>query len=79
MLLRRSRLARPSSPSRTRAKIYLGQTMKIAGATIAPSITKQHAWTVVGAPTDSAITTASLENATTASPMLKPDRLGTIT
>ena len=65
--------------SNTRAKIYLGQTAKLDGAAIAPEIIAKHAWTVVAAPSDSAVKNDSLQGATTASPAVKPDRLGLFT
>ena len=46
--------ASPTGPTLTisssRAKLYLGQTAKIDGATIAPEIVSKLAWTVVAAP-----------------------------
>ena len=65
--------------STSRAKLYLGQTAKIEGAKIAPEITSKLVWTVVAAPSASAITTASIQDAATASPSLVPDRLGLYT
>jgi hypothetical protein len=73
----------PSGPTLTvstsRAKLYLGQTAKIEGATIAPEITSKHAWTLVAAPSNSAIKTESIQNAATASSSVTPDRLGLYT
>ena len=65
--------------SSSRAKLYLGQTAKIDGATIAPEIVSKLAWTVVAAPSESAITNESIQQAATASPSFKPDRLGSYT
>lgn len=62
--------------SEARAKIYLGQTAKIDGATLAPGITSNISWSVVAAPSGSAITAATLQGATSASPSFKPDLLG---
>jgi MYXO-CTERM domain-containing protein len=62
--------------SNARAKIYLGQTAKIDGAAVAPNITSDFSWTVIDAPYESAIKTASIEGATSATPSFKPDRLG---
>ncbi len=65
--------------SSSRAKLYLGQTAKIEGATIAPEIVSKLAWTVVAAPSESTITTASIQGAASPSPSFKPDRLGSYT
>ncbi len=65
--------------SSSRAKLYLGQTAKIEGATIAPEITSKHAWTVVAAPSESAITTESVQGAASPTTSFKPDRLGSYT
>jgi MYXO-CTERM domain-containing protein len=62
--------------SDVRAKIYLGQTARIDGTKLAPGITTDIAWTVVNAPFGSAITAASVQDATSASPTFKPDLLG---
>jgi hypothetical protein len=62
--------------SGARAKIYLGQTAKIDGASVAAGITTDISWTVLTAPFGSTITAASLQDATTASPTFKPDLLG---
>ena len=73
----------PTGPTLTvsdsRAKLYLGQTAKIDGAAVAAEITSKHAWTVVAAPSESAITTATIQDAATPSPSIKPDRLGAYT
>jgi MYXO-CTERM domain-containing protein len=65
--------------STSRAKLYLGQSVKIEGATIAPEIASKFVWTVIAAPSASAVTTASIQDAATVSPSLKPDRLGLYT
>jgi hypothetical protein len=65
--------------STVRAKLYLGQTAKIDGAAVAPGITTDIAWSSVAAPFGSAITLASLQGATTATPSFKPDLLGQYT
>lgn len=65
--------------STARAKLYLGQTAKIDGAAVAPGITTDIAWSVVAAPFGSAITVASVQGATTATPSFKPDLLGAYT
>ncbi|HVJ88183.1 MAG TPA: hypothetical protein VM580_00165, partial [Labilithrix sp.] len=65
--------------SDARAKIYLGQTVKVDGASIAPNIASELAWTVLAAPSDSAIKTESLQDASSATPTFTPDRLGTYT
>jgi len=62
--------------STTRAKLYLGQSAKIEGASVAPEIVAKLAWTVVTAPSESTISNESIEGATTAAPLFKPDRLG---
>lgn len=65
--------------SSSRAKLYLGQTAKIEGATIAPEIVNKLAWTVVAAPSESTITTESIQGAASPSPSFRPDRLGSYT
>jgi len=73
----------PTGPTLTvstsRAKLYLGQTAKIDGPAVAAEITSKHTWTVVAAPSESAITTSAIQDAATASPSIKPDRLGLYT
>jgi len=61
--------------SDTRAKLYLGQTAQLDGAALAPEVTGL-TWTVVFAPSGSAVTTVSVQDSTTASPRFTPDRLG---
>lgn len=65
--------------SDARAKLYLGQTAKIDGPGVAPGISSAYAWKVIAAPFESTITTESLEGASTATPLFKPDRLGAYT
>jgi len=65
--------------SSTRAKIYLGQTAKLDGASIAPDIVAKHAWTVVAAPSGSSVGNEAIQDATTPSPTIKPDKLGLFT
>jgi hypothetical protein len=65
--------------SSTRAKLYLGQSAKIDGAAIAPDIVTKFAWAVVATPSASAIKNESIQDAATASPSIKPDRLGLFT
>lgn len=70
----------PSGPtvtvSESRAKVYLGQKAVVDGAAVAPGLTS---WTVINAPFQSAITTASLQDAASASPSFTPDLLGSYT
>ncbi|AKU93634.1 hypothetical protein AKJ09_00298 [Labilithrix luteola] len=65
--------------SESRNKLYLGQTAKLDGASIAPNITANAKWVVLAAPSDSAIKTESLQGADTTSPSFKPDVLGQYT
>jgi MYXO-CTERM domain-containing protein len=65
--------------SSSRGKVYLGQTAKIDGPAIAPEIVSKLAWTVVAAPSTSAITTASIQDGATPTPSFKPDQLGLFT
>jgi hypothetical protein len=65
--------------SESRAKIYLGQTARVDGAAVAPNVTTDLVWTVVAAPNESAIATASIQGANTATPTFVPDRLGSYT
>jgi len=65
--------------SDARAKLYLGQTAKVDGPSVAPGIASGYAWKVIAAPFESAITTESLEGGSTATPLFKPDRLGAYT
>lgn len=65
--------------SDARAKLYLGQTAKIDGLSVAPGISSAYAWKVLAAPFESTIKTESLEGASTATPLFKPDLLGTYT
>lgn len=64
--------------SETEATLYLGQTARLDTEAIAGGIASP-TWTVVRAPSLSAITTASLEGAATATPSFVPDVLGTFT
>lgn len=65
--------------SDSRGKVYLGQTAKIDGASVAPNITANAKWVVVAAPSDSAIKSESLQGADSTSPSFKPDVLGQYT
>mgnify|MGYP001056000228 CR=1 FL=1 len=65
--------------SDARAKLYLGQSAKIDGPSVAPGISSAYAWKVIAAPFESTITTESLEGASTATPLFKPDLLGAYT
>ncbi len=75
--------ASPTGPtlavSGSRAKLYLGQTAKIDGASIAPELVSKLAWNVVAAPSESTIATTSIQEPTSRSPSFKPDRLGSYT
>lgn len=64
--------------SDTTAKVYLGQTARLDGAAIAPGVTGL-TWTVVFASSGSSLTTASLQDAATATPSFTPDVLGAFT
>ncbi|AKU94970.1 hypothetical protein AKJ09_01634 [Labilithrix luteola] len=63
--------------STTRAKLYLGQTAKVDGASVAPNITANIAWTVLDAPFESAVKTETLRDAASSTPSFEPDVLGT--
>jgi hypothetical protein len=65
--------------SDSRSKVYLGQTAKIDGASVAPNITANAKWVVLAAPSESTIKTESLQGADSTSPSFKPDVLGQYT
>jgi MYXO-CTERM domain-containing protein len=59
-----------------RSKAFLGQTVKVDGAAVAPNITADFVWKVIAAPSESAVKTETIQDATTGSPSFKPDVLG---